>query len=174
MAGKGRKIWTRETLSSADVQDYLMDQAVMTFPSAAARDVAIPAPTEGMHCFLDDADLTQVFRAGAWGPLGVATRVAQTGQVNSIAANRPLIVQAFTAVVTTNAGGNSSVAFPQAFPNGVLTIQLTSGDAAAGNHAKAAVAAVPTLAGFTGSHWQPNGAVCASATIRVNCVAVGW
>lgn len=55
----GRKLFgSREVLASTDVQDYLMDQTVMRFPSAAVRDVEIPTAqaTEGMICTLDDTD----------------------------------------------------------------------------------------------------------------------
>lgn len=68
MAGAGRKVWTRETVSSADVNAYLMDQTVMLFASAAARTAAIPAPTEGMVTTLDKARGLERWSAaaGAW------------------------------------------------------------------------------------------------------------
>lgn len=56
MAGLGRKLFTRETLSSAEVQGYLMDQAVMRFPSAATNAAQNPSPSQGMVAYLDDAD----------------------------------------------------------------------------------------------------------------------
>lgn len=51
--GLGRKLFTRERLTAADVNGYLMDQTVMTFASAAERDTAIPNPSPGMVCYLD-------------------------------------------------------------------------------------------------------------------------
>lgn len=69
MAGKGRKVWTGETLSAPDLQDYIQDQTVMAFPNAAARTAAIPAPTEGMHCTLDDTDLTYRYNSSGWVPV---------------------------------------------------------------------------------------------------------
>lgn len=66
MAGLGRKVFTRETLSSADVNGYLMDQVVMAFASAAARTAAIPAPTDGMVTYLADVDRLDVYYNGAW------------------------------------------------------------------------------------------------------------
>lgn len=40
-----------EILTSADVNDFLMKQSVMTFVDAAARDAALPSPTVGMVAF---------------------------------------------------------------------------------------------------------------------------
>lgn len=72
MAGLGRKVFTRETLGSADVNGYLMDQAVMRFASAAARAAAIPAPTDGMVSVLDPERVPEVFYAGTWRRVGPA------------------------------------------------------------------------------------------------------
>lgn len=51
----GRKVFTREVLSSADVNDLLMEQTVMRFASAAARGVQLPAPEPNMLTALDTA-----------------------------------------------------------------------------------------------------------------------
>lgn len=71
MAGKGRKVWTRETLSASEVQDYLQDQTVMTFTSASARSAAIPAPSRGMVSHLQTTDRWEGYRnGGPWAPFG--------------------------------------------------------------------------------------------------------
>lgn len=57
MAGLGRKVFeANEVLTAADVNGYLMDQSVMVFDDATARDAAIPTPTEGMLAYLKDTD----------------------------------------------------------------------------------------------------------------------
>lgn len=57
MAGLGRKVFeANEVLTAADVNGYLMDQAVMVFDDSTARDSAIPTPTEGMIAYLKDTD----------------------------------------------------------------------------------------------------------------------
>ena len=57
MAGLGRKIFeANEVLTAADVNGYLMDQSVMVFDDATARDAAIGTPTEGMLAYLKDTD----------------------------------------------------------------------------------------------------------------------
>ena len=53
MAGLGRKIFTAgDVLTASDVQNYLMDQTVMTFGGTAARSSAIPTPTTGMTSYI--------------------------------------------------------------------------------------------------------------------------
>jgi hypothetical protein len=86
MAGLGRKNFTREVLTSADVNGFLMDQTVMVFASAAARDVALPSPTPGMHCYLADSGM-RLYRS----PGGIWVRTAAGG---------------YLANVTSDAGGN--------------------------------------------------------------------
>lgn len=72
----GRKLFgSREVLASTDVQDYLMDQAVMRFPSASARGLEVPQPEEGMVSTLDDTGRVERYdpaNGGAWEPVGVA------------------------------------------------------------------------------------------------------
>ena len=43
-----------------------IDQGMMVFASAAARNTAIPTPTAGMHCFLTDTNRAEVYYGGAW------------------------------------------------------------------------------------------------------------
>ena len=45
-----------EILTSSNVQNFLMDQAVMVFSSEAARNVALGTPETGMLCYLTDAN----------------------------------------------------------------------------------------------------------------------
>lgn len=66
MAGLGRKLFTRATLSSADVQGYLMDQSVMVFASASARTAAVTGPTEGMVTYLKDVKRLEVYDGTGW------------------------------------------------------------------------------------------------------------
>jgi hypothetical protein len=65
-----RKVFTREVLSSADVNELLMDQAFMRFDSAAQRAVEIPTPAEGMLTYLEDVNRAELFvvagATGAW------------------------------------------------------------------------------------------------------------
>jgi len=66
MAGLGRKEFeANDVLTAADVQGYLMDQAVMVFDDSTARDSAIGTPTEGMIAYLKDTDDLQKYTT-AW------------------------------------------------------------------------------------------------------------
>lgn len=91
MAGKGRKVWGRETLASADLQDYLQDQVVMRYPSASARAAAIPTATEGMASYLDDVNALEVCTVGGTPGTWERVRPGDTGWQN-IGLNAPMTV----------------------------------------------------------------------------------
>lgn len=72
----GRKVWVAgEILAAADVNSFLMDQAIMRFADAAARTTAIAAPVEGMFSYTDDTNLLTVYNGSAW--VGVDTQASQ-------------------------------------------------------------------------------------------------
>jgi hypothetical protein len=53
-----RKVFTAgEVLAAADVNEFLADQAIMTFADSTARGSAIPSPIEGMVTYLEDVNL---------------------------------------------------------------------------------------------------------------------
>ena len=57
MAGAGFKIFQNgNTLTATEVNTFMAEQMMMVFASAAARDAALTAPSEGMHAFLKDTD----------------------------------------------------------------------------------------------------------------------
>lgn len=61
------KLWSPfERLLSADMNEYVSGQAVSIFASAAARDLAIPAPTVGQVCWLSDLGALQAYSGAAW------------------------------------------------------------------------------------------------------------
>jgi hypothetical protein len=63
----GRKTWAADdVLTAEDLNDYLMDQAVMVFASAGARDGAILSPTQGMMVYLTDVNKFQQYSGSAW------------------------------------------------------------------------------------------------------------
>jgi hypothetical protein len=74
MAGAGYRTFSAgEVLTAANVQTYLMDQAIPVFASATARDAAITSPEEGQHCFLKDTDALQYYTGSAWVAAGGAS-----------------------------------------------------------------------------------------------------
>ena len=67
MAGAGFKVFQNgNVLLASEVQNYMMDQMIMVFADAAARDAAILSPSEGMFAFLKDTDKLTVFKT-SWG-----------------------------------------------------------------------------------------------------------
>lgn len=55
-----------EVLTAADVNDYLMEQAVTVFANASARNSAIGSPQNGQACFLLDSNTLQFYYSSAW------------------------------------------------------------------------------------------------------------
>lgn len=47
---------SNEILTASDVNSQIMNQQIMVFANATARDSAVASPTEGMFAFLKDTD----------------------------------------------------------------------------------------------------------------------
>jgi hypothetical protein len=57
-----RKVFdSGEVLSATDVNEFLMNQMVMTFAGTAARGSAIATPTEGMLTYLADTNTFEFY-----------------------------------------------------------------------------------------------------------------
>lgn len=117
MAGLGRKVFTRETLGSAEVNGYLMDQVIMRFPSASARSAVIPTPSEGMHTYLDDAGRVEFFNGAGWESLEVAaqdrvpfTSTGSVGNTNALHATVTIPAVSVPTKVTLLASGKGGFA----------------------------------------------------------------
>jgi hypothetical protein len=110
----GLKVWADpEILYSADINTYLMGQAIPRFASTAARDAAITAPAEGMFAYITGA--------------GAAGLTRYTGSVWKRAL--PL-VGSFT-ITFVSGVATGTVPFGYTF-NAAPTVEL-SGAAATGN-----------------------------------------
>lgn len=53
-------------LPASDLNNYLMNQSVIVFASAAARTSAIPTPVEGMLTYLEDTNAYEGWTGAAW------------------------------------------------------------------------------------------------------------
>ena len=61
------KVFTNgSVLNASEVNDNLMNQAVITFSNSAARTSAITSPVEGMVTYLADTDTYQFWNGSAW------------------------------------------------------------------------------------------------------------
>ena len=82
MAGAGKRTFIAgEVLTAAQVNDYLMDQAVMRFSGSAARAASITAPTEGMFTYLDDTNSLEFYDGAGWQPADLRRFVTGSAQV---------------------------------------------------------------------------------------------
>lgn len=67
MAGLGFKTFAAgEVLTAANVNGYLMQQSIMVFADASARDAAISSPSEGMFVYLTGTNALQFYDGSAW------------------------------------------------------------------------------------------------------------
>lgn len=140
-----RKVFTAgEVLAAADVNTYLMDQAVMTFAGTAARASAISTATasEGMVTYLADTDTFEFWDGSAYQPFGVADpvefdflilaggggggcgespSVGDTGAGGGAGGYRSSV---------TNTGGSAAAESPMTLPAGSYTLKVGAGGAA--------------------------------------------
>ena len=55
-----------DTLTANEVMTYMMNQQVMVFADASARDAAIALPTHGMIAFLKDSSRLSYYNGTQW------------------------------------------------------------------------------------------------------------
>lgn len=55
-----------EVLTAAEVNTQMMNQQVMVFANATARDEAIVSPVHGMFAFLKDGDFLTFYDSTQW------------------------------------------------------------------------------------------------------------
>lgn len=67
MAGLGFKTFAAgEVLTAANVNGYLMQQTIMVFADATARDAAITSPSEGMFVYLTGTNALQFYNGSSF------------------------------------------------------------------------------------------------------------
>lgn len=87
MAGAGALLFTSgSVLTAAQVNTYLMDQSVMRFADATARDAAFggagePTLAEGMICYLSDSNSLLYYSGTSWSALGEDDQMVLSSQV---------------------------------------------------------------------------------------------
>lgn len=87
MAGAGAKLFTSgAVLTAAQVNTYLMDQSIMRFADATARDAAFggagePALAEGMVCYLLDSNSLFYYSGTSWSALGEDDQMILSNQI---------------------------------------------------------------------------------------------
>ena len=77
MAGAGALLFTSgQVLTAAQVNTYLMDQAIMRFATTTARDAAFggacePTLAEGMFAYIDADNSLYFYTGSAWEKYGI-------------------------------------------------------------------------------------------------------
>jgi hypothetical protein len=91
MAG-GYKLWsTGEVVTATNLQNYIQNQTVMVFASAAARTTALSGVVaEGMISYRTDAHILEYYNGSSWGAVATSTSLnlsfnAQTGTTYTLA-----------------------------------------------------------------------------------------
>ena len=124
MAGAGAKLFTSgSVLTAAQVNTFLMDQAVMVFATTTARDAAFggagePTLAEGMYAFTSDTNTLWFYTGSAWESAGATTQAltlnAQTGTTYTLALSDSgkFVTQSNASAITTTIPPNTDVAFP--------------------------------------------------------------
>jgi len=98
----------------------------------------------------------------------VAGDVAIAGSTPPV--GEPKLIKQFTVVVGTDGAGNCVIGYPGgAFPNGIVMVMATSGDATAwiGN-------ATPYAYSMSTVNFACRNPAPANATVRLNVIAIGW
>ena len=106
-----------EVLTASNVQNYLMDQSVMTFAGSAARSSAIGTANfeEGMTSYLKDTDKLEVYNGTNW--VGVAPTTTQGLTLINTTSFSAVASQSFTSIfsstydnyrIVVNISGNSA------------------------------------------------------------------
>jgi len=140
-----RKVFTAgEVLAAADVNEFLMDQAVMTFAGTAARGSAIGTAIEGMLTYLADSDTFEFWNGTAYASLVVPAPATPTIEYLVVAGGGGGALLAngkagggggaggYRTNVTGSLSGGSAVAeLPLSLVNGTYTITVGSGGAGA-------------------------------------------
>ena len=121
MAGAGYKSFTPSSLTSDEVNTYLMQQSVMVFATSAARSTAVPVPTEGMVSYLKDTDSTQFYSGSEW--VAFITQNNDTGFRNAIINGGFDIWQRGTNYTTAGGGYGSADRWYSGFATGSFTQQ---------------------------------------------------
>jgi hypothetical protein len=124
MAGAGAKLFADGNILTADdLNEYLMDQAVMRFATTTARDAAFgganePTLAEGMFAYTTDTNTLWFYTGSAWESAGATTQGltlnAQTGTTYTLALtdSGKFVTQSNASGITTTIPPNTDVAFP--------------------------------------------------------------
>lgn len=106
----GRKTFVGgDILLASEINGFLMDQAVMVFDDASARDTAIPSPSEGMVVYLKDTN--QILKyVTAWVAVNTGFTASQTITATDATWPVPTLASPIVKVTVIGGGGGGGSA----------------------------------------------------------------
>lgn len=154
MAGAGYKDFTTgEVLTAANVDNYLMEQTVMVFASAAARTTALAAVlAEGMTSYLKDTNSLEVYDGSNW--------ISASGDLTALTAGTGITITSPTGPVPTvaldvaNYGGGQYAAGKNKIINGDFGIWQ-----------RGTSVSVPSFYGYGPDRWRTYSYAASSSTM---------
>jgi len=115
------KVFTNgSVLQASEVNENLMQQAVIAFNNVSARTAAIPSPIEGMTTYLADSDTIQIYDGSAW-KISLATtggilQVVNATSTTAVSATTNAFVSSGLAATITPRSTNSRIIISATYP----------------------------------------------------------
>ena len=97
------KVFTNgSVLNASELNEFLMNQAVISFANSTARTSAIPSPIEGMLTYLEDVNTFQFYNGTAWQDLldGATGWSDKAANYSIVAADRGSTIRSTGSAIT--------------------------------------------------------------------------
>lgn len=97
------KVFTNgSVLPASELNEYLMQQAVIAFATSTARGLAITSPVEGMLSYLEDSNTFQFYNGTAWQDLldGATGWSDKSANYSIVAADRGSTIRSTGSAIT--------------------------------------------------------------------------
>lgn len=97
------KVFTNgSVLNASELNEFLMNQAVISFANSTARTSAIPTPIEGMLTYLEDVNTFQFYNGTAWQDLldGATGWSDKAANYSIVAADRGSTIRSTGSAIT--------------------------------------------------------------------------